>query len=380
MKNKRNFDFLSNEWHGLEKIVVFGFGKMGRGNIEALLNRFQIIKIIDNDIKLSNKSYKNIEIINLNTYVKLELKEKIVVVTSGNRYNSISKELEKRGFTEYVDFCDFSTFCSDYFWNDRKELFLGRLTFNITTFCTLNCKSCTMLTPFNKYKKNFEIDTLKKDVVLTFEIVDYVSNLIVLGGEPFLHKELAELIEFIGEGYRDKIGNVQLITNGMVLASKELLSIIRKYDVEVRISDYTQRVNYKERLKQFCNDLDLYEIRYVCYSHDKWLDMGFPDENVNMGDNEIDLRKHMLNCNPNCQNVSEGKLYYCAQGWAAEQSGLFKLDETDYLNLAKVVENVNKKEEFRRFYFGHLDKGYFSFCKVCRGWDTNITIPGGIQI
>lgn len=373
------FDKLSEDWKGLSRIVIFGFGKMGRGNIEALINRFQVIKIIDNNEALQGESYKGIEIVNFPAYVDLGIREKIVVVTSGNRYDSISKELLEKGYQEYIDFCDFVTFCNDYFWNDRNELFLGRLTFNITTFCTLNCKNCTMLTPYNKHKKSFNIEQIKQDVNLTFDMVDYVSNFLILGGEPFLHKDLKELIVYIGDHYAENIGNLQIITNGTLRASEDLLQVIKKYDVEVRISDYTKRVSYDKKMEDFCNDLEAYNIKYVSYGHDEWLDMGFPDENVNMGDSAEELREHMIKCDPNCQNVSEGKLYYCAQGWAAEQSELFKLKETDYLDLENIKNDVDRKERFRKFYFGDLEDGYFSFCKVCRGWDTDITIPGGIQ-
>lgn len=375
----RTFEKLSEDWKGLKKIVVFGFGKMGRGNIEALLNRFQVVKIIDNNTELNGRTYKGIGIVDLETYRNLSINEKIVVVTSGNRYDSISKELKEKGYNEFYDFCDFVTFCNDYFWNDRNELFLGRLTFNITTFCSLNCKNCTMLTPYNKNKKNFDIVRLKEDVRLTFDMVDYVSNFLILGGEPFLHNDLEEFIAFIGDNYRKYIGNLQIITNGTVPVKASLLQVMKECNVEIRISDYTKRVNYNEKLRSFCNALESNQIDYVSYSHDEWLDMGFPHENVNMGNSAEILREHMLKCNPNCQNVSEGKLYYCAQGWAADQSGLFQLKTTDYLDLEKVGKHTDKKEKFRKFYFGDLEEGYFSFCKVCRGWDTDITVPGGIQ-
>lgn len=372
------FDSLTEDWKDLHKIVIFGFGKMGRGNIDALMSRFQIVKIIDNNPELEGQSYKGINIVTLLTYESLHMKEKIVVVTSGNRYNSISAELKESGYQEYDDFCDFATFCNDFFWNDRKELFIGRLTFNITTYCTLNCKHCTMLTPYNKNKKHFDIEQIKKDVKSTFSIVDYVSNFLILGGEPFLHKDLKELIIFIGIYYRNKIGNLQIITNGTLKVPYDLIEVLKQYNVEVRISDYTGRVDYDEQLRVFCADLDLHGVEYLSYSHDEWLDMGFPNGKVNMGDDAEELRRHMLKCNPNCQNVSEGKLYYCAQGWAAEQSGLFSLQPTDYLELE---DNSGKsgKEKFRKFYFGDLDNDYFSFCKVCRGWDTDIVVPGGIQ-
>lgn len=379
MHKCKTFERLSEDWKGLRKIVIFGFGKMGRGNIDALISRFEIVKIIDNNKDLRGHSYKEIEIVDFMTYNSLGIKEKIVVVTSGNRYDSISKELEEKGYKEDIDFCSYVTFCNDYFWNDRNELFLGRLTFNITTFCTLNCKNCTMLTPYNNHKKNFPIDRIITDVELTFDMVDYVSNFLVLGGEPFLHRELNTFLCYIGEHNRHNIGNLQIITNGTLVPSEELLETIKKYNVEVRISDYTKRVNYDEKLKIFCKKLEAYQIDYVSYGHDEWLDMGFPGESVNMGDTAEELHRHMIKCDPNCQNVSEGKLYYCAQGWAAQQSGLFNLRKSDYLDLESIRNSEDKKEQFRKFYFGNLEEGYFSFCKVCRGWDTDITVPGGIQ-
>lgn len=373
------FDNLSDDWKGLNRIVVFGFGKMGRGNIDALINSFNIVKIIDNNETLNGQNYKGIEIINLKTYIELGIKEKIVVVTSGNRYVYILEELKKNGYKEYIDFCDFATFCNDYFWNDRRQLFLGRLVFNITTFCTLNCKNCTLLTPYNKNKKHFDIEQLKEDVKLTFDIVDYVSNFIIVGGEPFLYRELEEYLIFVGKNYGNYIGNLQIITNGTLKASENLLNAIKKYNIEIRISDYTQRVNYNDKLNEFREDLERYHIDYVSYAHDEWKDLGFPNEDVNMGSSAEELRRHMLRCNPICQTVSEGKLYYCNQGWAADQSGLFELKETDYLNLKKIRNCVDKKERFRKYYFGDLEEGYFSFCKVCRGFDEGTSVSGGIQ-
>lgn len=375
----KKFDRLSDDWSGLKKIAVFGFGRVGRSNIGALGSRFQITKIIDNNKELQGQTYRGIDILSLKEYAALNMNDKIVVVTSGNRFVSISQELEENGYKEYVDFCDFATFFSDYFWNDRHELFLGRLGISVTTFCTLNCKNCIQLIPHDKDKKYFSIDRLKEDVRLIFEFADYVNNINIFGGEPFLHDGLEELIDFIGGSYRTHIGNLSITTNGTLKVSEGLLHTMKEHNVAVRISDYTEQVDYGEKLNDFCRDLERHDIDYVRYGHMEWLDMGFPNEKVNMGDTPEELRKHMLRCNPNCQNISEGKLYYCVQGWSAEKVGLFKLKETDYIDLKAIAACPDKKEQFRKFYFGGPSEGYFSFCKVCRGWDTGITVPGGVQ-
>lgn len=104
MVMNRTFDKLSEDWKGLNKLVLFGFGKMGQGNIEAFINRFQVVKIIDNNKALNGQNYHGIEIIDLETYVSMNIKEKIVVVTSGNGYDSISKELEKKDIDNTLTF------------------------------------------------------------------------------------------------------------------------------------------------------------------------------------------------------------------------------------------------------------------------------------
>lgn len=213
---------------------------------------------------------------------------------------------------------------------------------------------------------------------MIFDVVDYVSNINILGGEPFLCKNLEELIIFLGDNYGNYIGNLQIVTNATLKVSESLLKIIKKYHVEVRISDYTKRVSYDEKLKEFCNDLEKHQINYVIYTHDEWLDMGFPNESVDMDNSIEELYRHMIKCDPNCHTVSEGKLYYCSQGWVADQSGFFRLKEMDYLDLESINECNDKKERLRRCYFGDLEEGYFSFCKVCMG-DTDITVQGGVQ-
>ena len=374
-----SFELLTEDWEDIHDIVLFGFGKLARGNIDAIRKNFKILAIIDNDISINGMHYQGIPVYSLCEFIETKIKSKIVVVTSGSNYREIMKMLEAYKFEEFKDFCSYTIFCKDYFWNIKKKVFIGRLTFNLTTFCTLNCKNCTMLTPYNHYKKVFDLKYIINDIDLSFQFVDYVSNFIIAGGEPFLYKQLGEVITYVGKNYREAIGNIQIITNGTVEVSQELLNIIKKYNVEVRISDYTNNVNYSDRLNEFCSILESNKIKYIKFLQDVWLDMGFPDGKVVTGDTPDEIRKHMLNCAPNCQNVSGGKLYYCAQGWAADQTKLFCLNENDSLNLEILDRNDKGKEKFRKFYFGDLEDGYFSFCKVCRGWDTNITVPGGKQ-
>ena len=61
----------------------------------------------------------------------------------------------------------------------------------------------------------------------------------LVGGEPFLNTELGIIIKEVCKRYGDRIGCFQIITNGSVLPSHELLLLLKENNVLVRISDYT---------------------------------------------------------------------------------------------------------------------------------------------
>lgn len=102
-----------------------------------------------------------------------------------------------------------------------------------------------------------------------------------------------------------------------------------------------------------------------------------------MGITREEIREHMLECNPLCQLLHDGKLYYCQMGWAAQESRLFQLNSGDYIDMDKLEQEYSvedRRERILQFYYGNMENGYMSFCKVCRGFaGNNKFIQGGIQ-
>lgn len=368
------------DWRDIDKIIVYGMGKTGVGNIDKLICDFKVPLIIDNNPEFTNQHYHGIPIFSLKHAMDKIGNTKIVILAAGKALLSIKKDLEEVGLRENLEFVPFDIFVVEWYFRFRGECCMGKVTTSVTTRCTFKCKNCNLHMPYHIKPGDEPLERLKKDVDKWFSFVDYVSEFAIVGGEPFLYKELEIYIQYLGEKYGSRIGNIQVITNGSVLPSQQLLKAMRASRVEVRISDYTNTLQYGNRLTELETVLNKEKIRYVIFKQTEWLDFGFPLETLCMGHTAEELRQHMLTCKGFCHYLQEGRYYYCGNAWAAEKCGLYQLKETDYIELESLEDNsAESKEKLIDFYLGNMESGYMSYCQVCRGFATNKVIPAAIQ-
>lgn len=99
---------------------------------------------------------------------------------------------------------------------------------------------------------------------ILFSKVDIVREFVLIGGEPFLYKELSEIISYIGEKYRDKISIFSIVTNGTIIPTQEVLGLCQKHNVLVRISDYSETLEWvKERNMQLIDKLRQNKVSHI---------------------------------------------------------------------------------------------------------------------
>lgn len=376
-------NLLDESWQNIKEVVIYGFGKAAQGNIDSFVDQFDVKCIIDNNKSYLGKEYRGIPITSFETWIKNNNKEKIIILAAGKALQSIKNTLCIAGKKENIDFVDMDTFVNEWYWRFKGQICIGKVTTSVTTACTFNCQYCNMLMPYYKEVKMYSYEMLCKDADMFFKLVDYVTSFVIIGGEPLLYGNLCSYLEYLGNKYGSRIANIQLITNGSILPSKELLYIIKKYNIEIRISDYTLTIPYESRLKEFINILENDQIKYIVFKQDEWLDFGFPHEKISMGETKEELRRHMLNCHGMCHWLHNGKYYYCSSAWSANECGLFELQEGDYLCLDELAKDPQKgKEALLKFHIGELKHGYMSLCKYCRGFgaNNNRTVKAGMQI
>ena len=75
--------------------------------------------------------------------------------------------------------------------------------------------------------------------------VDFVGMISLIGGEPFVHKDLAEIVQYCLT--KNNFGVVNITTNGICKMTKEMLQTIKNDRVKISFSCYDKFLNEKQK-------------------------------------------------------------------------------------------------------------------------------------
>lgn len=356
---------LTEDWKNIKELVIYGFGKVAHDNMDFFRQNFNILYIIDSNKDKCGVKYKEIDVKHVNDVLDDLTNHKIVVMTANRNATLVGSDLEKFGLQKGKNYCSMEQFLTEWFWNYRKKVCLMEVHSTITTRCTLRCKHCNMFMPYYKEQIDYVAEDILHDLELLFRHVDYVVSYKLLGGEPLINNELANMIMQISEKYGDKIGNIGIITNGTILPNEELINISKKYDVKFDFSDYTDAVDYKKKFDEAVKRVSDAGIRYEVNRSLRWCDFGFPEKNKNYDFDEV--REHMLSCGPLFHGLNDGKYYYCHVAWSADKAKLLKNVQDDYIDLRTLGNGDEAKEAILEHSKGNMAKGFVKLCKICGG-------------
>jgi hypothetical protein len=372
-----DFGKLTEEWRGIDTIVLYGAGIVG-GICKSLFERINlnIPFVIDQDPKKQGTLWRGIPIISYDDAKERLQNQKIVVMAGHDAYGKITNFLNEKGLVEFQDFCNVGHFMSEWLWFEKQMNCVFHVDMTITTKCTLNCRHCNLFVPYQKEPMHFSFEEMKENIDLFFERIDFVTYFGLIGGETFLNPILEQCIEYLGEHYRGQIGRITVVTNGTVTPAKSLLQAIKKYDMYLSISDYTDVVPYKSKMDLLIQSAEEYGIDYFRNPAITWTDFGFPEHPVQRTPEQ--LEEHLKSCRPNWNALHGGRFYYCNVSWCAEQSGHFKLQPEDSIELKTI--DPKDKEACRKIV--ELSRGTSSFCKICGGCGKDNTnyVPTGVQM
>ncbi|MCM1038089.1 MAG: radical SAM protein [Ruminococcus sp.] len=363
---------LSEDWSGITEIVIYGFGRVAQRNIKKLSQDFHIKYIIDNNPNIQeNAKTPDYEVKNFQQ-VRHELGQyKIIVATAEFAYESIKRDLESIQLREYQDFCRIEVFFAEWYWNNKNMVCLSQVTASVTSGCTFNCRHCVSLMPYFKEQYTYAAETIISDLAALFHGgVDYLASYYLVGGEPLLNKDLGKIIETVYKKFGERIGCIQIISNGSIIPDEHTLDILKQCHVDVRLSDYTETVPYQEKFEQAVKTYQSAGIEYIINKF-PWVDLGFPNDIDCEWKDRQELKAHMLHCSTGCHALNDQKFYYCGTLFFAEKSGLYELKEDDFVNLSELLGSMADKERILKYCLGETEKGYISLCQYCRGFGSD---------
>jgi organic radical activating enzyme len=239
----------------------------------------------------------------------------------------------------------------------------------VTERCNLNCSHCNMFIPHFEMPKHRELDTVIKDIDSYFNIVDYVSVFHLVGGEPFLHPQIQDVIQHIISNYIHKIDKFIITTNGSIAPKPSTIELLKSSNVILSVSNYSDKLQkLKTKVEKV---IDIYKtngIKHYVRNEIEWYDFGDLRVKKNLPTDK--LIKHFDSCTAPFRGLNDGKFYYCHLNTGAVLTKLFPLDKNDYVEIDKV-----SKEDLLKFDLGYTDLGYITFCDNCNGCNTGIKIP-----
>jgi organic radical activating enzyme len=384
--NLHNFNKFISEWDTGKEYVLFGASKecvQFIRSIDYLLGNdvLKIKCIVDHDVK--DKS----TILNVNEISSFYHQSKNLTNTRENlklihidNFKSngdnaiITSDEYKQYYKDYLDkigikYTWYKNIASIWPFVLNQKVHIFQTDVLVTEKCNLACSFCNMFIPHYELPKHRDIQIILSDIDSYFNLVDYVSIFHLVGGEPFLHPNIKDIIEYILEKYSDKIDKFIITTNGTVLPKEEILEVLKNNNVILSVSNYSNKLEkLKSKVERVVDTYKVNNINHYVRNNIEWYDFG--DLRIKNNMSKEELINHFDSCTAPFRGLNDGKFYYCHLNTSAVLTKLFPLNDNDYVNLSDV-----SSEDLIKFDLGFTELGYITFCDNCNGCNTGIKVP-----
>lgn len=246
-----------------------------------------------------------------------------------------------------------------------NKLYIDNIDLEITERCSLKCKYCFNCMQYYEKPKDIPLEIIKWETEELLSELNGIGEIRVLGGEPFMHKDLSKIVDFL-HTLSDKItSGIWIFTNATILPNEEQLRSFTKSRSKFYISDYG--LDKKQRIAEFCQILNRWGIEYEVHKLCTWYNPG----TISCNNKNVDELKNMYSdCwGRDCITLLDGKLFQCEIIANANRLGLLPDFPEDYVDL-------RKKESLRErldYFLNEMD--HMRSCQYCNLTYDNVT-PG----
>lgn len=249
---------------------------------------------------------------------------------------------------------------------DQARLDLSFVALSITERCTLKCKKCSVLAPYYKHPHDDSFDEIYDPFQRFLSCVDSIAELQIGGGEPLMHKELAQILVWCLE--QEKVKEISIFTNSTILPNESLTKVLMNPKIKLLLDDYGALSRKLPNIVQLCDERG---IRYLIQKFERWDDLGdYSDKHETEGQ----LIEKFKYCSfGNVMSFMKGKLYRCTTAARIADLQIVPDDPTDYVDFRSEQAIYDWKEQIRNLI---CEKKYHRGCQYCNGISThNLGIP-----
>lgn len=251
------------------------------------------------------------------------------------------------------------------------------LTYNcfiINSLCNLSCTHCVQY--INSYpadkKINIPLETICRDIDAWLEMIDSVGTISVMGGETFMHPDIAKIAQKFSE--HDNFGFVSFPTNGLYPIKPEQLEGIEDPRIIIAFGAY-QHVASERQLEIYKQNVELVKSYGIAYTESRHLPTWIVPNGLWKYSSDIsymEMKKSGCPMPPRNLQIRDGKIHVCDKGVALYAMGTVDYPE-DYFMLQKEMPLDQKRELFRKF----IEKPYYQTCGHCG--NSAVSAPSALQ-
>jgi MoaA/NifB/PqqE/SkfB family radical SAM enzyme len=204
-----------------------------------------------------------------------------------------------------------------------------------------------------------------------FDIVDVIEKFNINGGEPLLHPQLPEIIDFLS-AFISKINMLEITTNGTVVPSDRLLkSLTFSNKVDILVDNYGPELS--TNITKIVNAFNSANIRHRVRTYyganvhcGGWVDLSdLSKKHTIAKDIENTFSRCYLNSKLKCMPIIDGSMYVCPTYKRCKDLNLISDNPDEYIDiLSNSISLSDKKERIRNFY----NRKYFTACAYCNGF------------
>ncbi len=365
-KNKgHEFDNIYETLRKKSKFYLFGGGDYGRLFFDVVNNEIEILGFIDSDKSKQGSLIKGVPVF---APESIEIDETTAIIVTASQFARVEifAVLDKLDYKKNIDYYILEVFLSVYFAYLHNKVYFTNVSMLPSTKCNLNCECCLNFNPYAKNPDVRPIEAVKSDIDLFFGAVDKVMLFHVSGGETFLYKNVVDVITYLSENYRGRIGALRLITNGTIVPSDEVFQRLSTCDFDIIVDDYRDAVpHFAKNFDKLISKLEKFNITYTVNKDDFWIDLA-PTKTDNSSFTEQQLIDYFDGCSQSWQELRDGKLYSCNYDGYATVAGINPQQDEEVYDLR--THTKEKLKELVEFRLGYNGKGYTNLCKHCRGF------------
>lgn len=381
----RSQDILSN-FTPAEEYIIYGTGECFLFMQWVFGDLLKIKFCIDQ--KACSGSYK---IDGHSVYAPQELSKyknsKIIIAANGEYYVEIKKNLLELGHKEKM-ICSAFEIASVWSMEYKQIIVSMYVSFPILSACTLNCEGCIHYTSYHKKGFLLKKEDVRKSIDLYFKCIDLVDQIQIFGGEPFLHKDIGEICQYISKRYKDRYHKILVTTNGTIIPDTKVVECLKKCsNLAVSISDYSQTNEERLKIDQLIRVCKENEIDYIVNSNffrsdaqNLWFDCGNPFQKKE----EVDVRNRFSDCTLSGFGMFKNRYFYCPNSMFANITDIYP-EGKDWLDFEHMSQLTRQERDWklRAWHLGFIEDGKLDFCSYCAGFGKKVNsnyIKAGVQL